>query len=182
MARTSHYKDDFPLRARGYARDGLNNKQIAEQFGVAETTLYKYFLQYPELKDSIAEGRHPVDIEVEDALLKSALGHVQVLKKEEVYQGKVIKYKVEVYIQPYFKAQEFWLCNRKESKYRRTDRQASGSSAGEGATLVEMVKAVAKMTKDALIAAESRDKPGDNGKAGNGERQGNGEHLKKITG
>lgn len=74
MAKLKYIKEDFPLRAQAYAREGLNDKQIAAKLGIALCTYYQYQLAYPEFSEAIKKGKSPVDIKVENALLKRALG------------------------------------------------------------------------------------------------------------
>lgn len=94
MAKLKYIKEDFPLLAQSYAREGLNDKQIAAKLGIALCTYYQYQLTYPEFSEAIKKGKSPIDIKVENALLKRALGfeyeeiHTEYRKLEKKKGGK----------------------------------------------------------------------------------------------
>lgn len=57
-----------------WARDGLSNKQIATNLGISKSVLYLYQKAHSDFLDSIKRGREPFLAEVENALVKRALG------------------------------------------------------------------------------------------------------------
>jgi transposase len=63
------------LKIEGWARDGLTNKQIAQNVGVAYSTLRDWVKKFPALSESLKKGKEVVDRQVENALLKRALGY-----------------------------------------------------------------------------------------------------------
>lgn len=67
--------DDGLLKLEAWARDGLTDEQIAHNMGIASGTLYEYKKKYPEISESLKRGKEVVDIAVENALLKRALGY-----------------------------------------------------------------------------------------------------------
>ena len=123
--------DDGLLMIQGWARDGLTEKQIAKNIGVNERTFAAWKERFPAIKSALKKGKAPVDIEVENALLKSALGYTIKIRKpvklkEEKQKpgvGKVVTERIEyieeeVHVPGNTVAQIFWLKNRK-SKYWR---------------------------------------------------------------
>ena len=58
----------------GWARDGLTDKQIAHNIGIAEQTLNVWKKQFSSFSESLKKGKEVVDRQVENALLKKALG------------------------------------------------------------------------------------------------------------
>lgn len=58
----------------GWARDGLTDKQIAQNMGVSRSTLNEWKKKYPDILDTLKRGKAVIDYEVENALLKRALG------------------------------------------------------------------------------------------------------------
>ncbi len=124
--RKSKYTEDFPLLVQGFAREGLNDKEIALKLGINVATLYEYQKEYPEFSKAIKEGKAPVDIQVENAMLKRCLGfqteEVSVeydpVKKEgdEAIVTKVIKKTKEII--PHFGSAAFWLTNRKPETWQ----------------------------------------------------------------
>lgn len=77
----------------GWARNGLTDEQIANNIGISRSTLFEWRKNNQDISNALKKGKEVVDIEVENALLKSAL------------EGNVT-------------AQIFWLKNRKKEQWR----------------------------------------------------------------
>ncbi len=117
-------------RIESWARDGLRNEDIAGKMGISASTFYEYVKKYSEISDAIKRGKAPVDFEVENAMLKSALGHKETVRKPirlrttrrkdgmEITEEHVEYFDEEVYIPPQVSAQIFWLKNRKPDIWR----------------------------------------------------------------
>ena len=58
----------------GWARDGLTDAQIAHNIGIRRPTLYDWKKSHPDISDALKKGKEVVDREVENALLKRAVG------------------------------------------------------------------------------------------------------------
>lgn len=116
----------------GWARNGLTNDQIAKNIGVNPKTIYDWMNKEPEIKQALKKGKEVVDLEVENALYKKAIGYnVEIQKafklKDIVYNenGKKIseteriEYATEeVHVPADTTAQIFWLKNRKKHDWR----------------------------------------------------------------
>lgn len=120
------------LRLRGWARDGLTDEQIAENIGINVGTLYDWKNKYPNIAESLKDGKDVADRQVENALFKSALGYTfdevtKELKDDELVVTKVIHKEV----QPNTTAQIFWLKNRKRLEWRdRVENAITGADGG----------------------------------------------------
>lgn len=109
----------------GWARDGLTDEQIANNLNIATSTFYEYKKKYPEFSEVLKKGKEVVDYEVENALLKRALGYEYEEKTYELKYNEQLKKNVEVLtkrvtkqIAPDTTAQIFWLKNRQSGKWR----------------------------------------------------------------
>ncbi|SDI15669.1 hypothetical protein SAMN05192534_12356 [Alteribacillus persepolensis] len=103
------------LLIEGWARDGLTDEQIAHNMGVGYSTLQTWKNKYQDIRDSLKKGKEVVDRQVENALLKSALGyHYQ----EEAVTNKGDVVTITKYEKPNTTAAIFWLKNRKPSDWR----------------------------------------------------------------
>lgn len=103
----------------GWARDGLTDKQIAKNIGVSEQTLNVWKNRFPSFLESLKKGKEVVDREVENALLKRALGYEYTEVKTEEEFGEVTKKTTTVKkVIPDTTAQIFWLKNRRPDKWR----------------------------------------------------------------
>lgn len=103
------------ILVEGWARDGLTDVQIANNLGISKTTFYKFKNEHSELSELLKKGKEDIDYQVENALLKRALGY----KYDEItYEyGKETK-RVTKQVAPDTTAQIFWLKNRKPSKWK----------------------------------------------------------------
>ena len=123
-------KDDKLILLEAWARDGLSNEQIAENMGISESTFYEWKDKYPKFSESLKKNKEIVDIEVENAMHKKALGYDVPIKKafkvkETIYEnGKKIKEteKIEyaeetMHIPADTTAQIYWLKHRQREKW-----------------------------------------------------------------
>ena len=114
---------DNLLRLESYARNGLTDDQIAHNIGITRSTLYEWKKKYKDFSDALKNGKEVVDIMVENALLKRALGYKYEEKKTEKWADqngnpceKVTVVEKEVVADT--TAQIFWLKNRKPGDWK----------------------------------------------------------------
>ncbi|MDR1937986.1 MAG: hypothetical protein LBQ73_05760 [Tannerellaceae bacterium] len=69
---------DVLLIAEGLARDGLDNKHVAQYFDYSEAEFSRKVNSIPQLKQALKRGRKPLEIIVENALYRRAAGLVKV--------------------------------------------------------------------------------------------------------
>lgn len=104
---------------QGWARDGLTDEQIAHNAGITPTTLYDWKNRFPQISEALKKGKEVVDIEVENALLKRALGYEYTERRIEVSDkdGKKVVQTVK-HVPADTTAQIFWLKNRRPQNWR----------------------------------------------------------------
>ncbi|MCI8915639.1 MAG: transposase [Oscillospiraceae bacterium] len=103
----------------GWAREGLTDEQLAEKIGIAASTLYDWKNKYSEFSEALKKGKEIVDIQVENALLKRALGYdFQEERVERSDKDGVKVIQTLKHIPPDTTAQIFWLKNRRPDKWR----------------------------------------------------------------
>lgn len=118
------------LQLESWARDGLTNEQIASNMGITRKTLAEWKTKYSDICDALKRGKAVVDIQVENALLKRALGY----SYDEVTRERVLDYDpstgqvvgshmeitktVKKEVQGDTTAQIFWLKNRRPEQWR----------------------------------------------------------------
>lgn len=103
----------------GWARDGLTDEQLAGKMGINPATLYDWKNKYPKISESLKKGKEVVDIQVENALLKRALGYdyqEQRIEKSDKDGTKIIQ--TIRHVPADTTAQIFWLKNRRPDKWR----------------------------------------------------------------
>jgi hypothetical protein len=119
--------------ARGLARLlPCTVNQLAEFFGVSQSTIYNWQSQYPEFLEAIKEGRTSSDVNVVERLFENATGYSyttqKAIKVKEVFYsetGRKIReaervqvVDVEEFVPPQTVAQIFWLKNRVPEHFR----------------------------------------------------------------
>ena len=127
MARISIYEQwekdgelkDKLILIQGMARDGLTQQQIANNLGISIDTLIENKKKYSEFNNALKKGKEVIDFEVENALLKRALGYTITIKEEKLDRdGCVHTLEKDVHIPPDTTAQIFWLKNRKPNNWK----------------------------------------------------------------
>lgn len=120
------------LRLQGWARDGLTDEQIATNMGISVASLYNWKRDHLEIFEALKEGKEVVDRQVENALLKSALGYTYDEVTEERRDDELVVTKVvHKEVQPNTTAQIFWLKNRKRAEWRdRVENAITGADGG----------------------------------------------------
>ncbi len=113
---------------KGWARDGLSNKQIAHNIGIHKATLYEWANKYSDFADALKKSKEVADYEVENALHKEATGYFY--KEQNVSNtGEVVE--VRKYARPSVSAQKYWLNNRQRNKWNSMNKhEISGPDSG----------------------------------------------------
>ena len=110
---------DGLLLLEAWARDGLIDEDIAHNVGISPATLYEWKKRFPEISEALKRGKEVVDIQVENALFKRAIGYEYEVVKTILSEkdGKRVEV-VKKQMPPDTTAQIFWLKNRKPSTWR----------------------------------------------------------------
>lgn len=116
---------DKLILLQGWAREGLTDEQIASNVGIATSTLYEWKKKYKDISEALKKGKEVVDIEVENALLKRALGYeYEETTTEIVWNPKTERYEEKAHktVKRHMAADTtaliFWLKNRKPEVWR----------------------------------------------------------------
>lgn len=103
----------------GWARRGLVDKQIAHNMGISEQTLNVWKKAHPSIYESLKKGKEVIDIEVENALLKRAMGYSYDEVSEKYENNILTERKITTkHIVADTTAQIFWLKNRQPELWR----------------------------------------------------------------
>lgn len=129
---------DGLLKLEAWARDGLTDEQISGNAGINPATLYDWKKKHPKISEALKKGKEVVDVQVENALLKRALGYsYREIKTEEVPEGEKVTITTKEVV-PDTTAQIFWLKNRRPDKWR-DKRDVEHSGQIEGVTIINDV-------------------------------------------
>ena len=126
------------LKIEGWARDGLIDEQIAQNIGIRAATLYEWKKRFPEISEALKKGKEVVDRQVENALLKRALGYEYDEVKEKFEGGILTERTVtKKEVAADTTAQIFWLKNRKPDTWRD---KPEGTQKGDTSLFESIVK------------------------------------------
>lgn len=122
--------DDGLLLLESWARDGYTMVDISNKIGIDNDTFLRWKDRYPEIRKAVAKGKELVDYQVENALLKSALGYKtkEVKVTTTMRYGKVVETIKEVTdkeITPNVSAIQMWLYNRQKDKWKNMNSNKS---------------------------------------------------------
>lgn len=104
------------LLIEAWARDGLTDADICKNLDVGKDAFIDYKKQYPELSDALKRGKEEIDIMVENAMLKAALGYDYTEEELNKITGEPIELRKVAH--PNTTALIFWLKNRKPKQWR----------------------------------------------------------------
>jgi hypothetical protein len=137
VGRPSRYNAEYhPKIARLLAQLGKVDKEISKEIGISEVTLNAWKKEHPEFLKSLKKGKEEIDQQVENTLLRRALGYSFTETKQ--YRkplfasngdpvigpdGKQVKASIreevtEKSLVPDVTAQIFWLKNRRPGRWR----------------------------------------------------------------
>ena len=107
---------------RDWCMEGKTNEDMSELLGISPDTWYRYLKDYNELNIIVTAGKAVIDNQVENAVLKSALGfeyeEIKTIIEEDRNGKKRTRIgKVKRYMPPNTTAQTFWLRNRKKDQW-----------------------------------------------------------------
>ena len=101
--------------------------------------------QYPSFSESLKRGKDVVDAQVENALLKRALGYEYEEVSEKYENGILVEKKVtKKHVIPDTTAQIFWMKNRQSLKWRD---KPSVDAGAEFSKVDELIAAIDRMAK-----------------------------------
>lgn len=141
---TKYNKEFHPLLVKAFAKNGMTDVEIAKELGIDEKTITNWKKKYKEFFLSLKEGKESKDDQVENSLLRRALGcTVKETRKGTSDKKGEYKEEIEREIAPETIACIFWLKNRRPGRWR--DRQELSIPE-----LSEYQESISKMTIDEL--------------------------------
>lgn len=139
-------ENDKLILLEGWAKSGLTDEQIAKNMGIAPSTLYEWKKKSKEFSESLKKGKEVIDFEVENALLKRALGYEY---EEETYENGILTKKVKKQVPPDTTAQIFWLKNRKPNNWKdRVETDEDKEAVANASQVIAKIRKVAQEYTD----------------------------------
>jgi len=152
MGRPTKYKPEYNKKAYSYALLGMKDTQIADKFGVSESTLNDWKIKFPEFYQSLTQGKDEADSRVAAALYERALGYSHKAVKIFNNDGHITKVDYTEHYPPDTTAGIFWLKNRQKQNWR--DKQELEHSGPDGGPIQHEID-LSKLTDEELALLKS---------------------------
>lgn len=140
--RPSSFKPEYAAQSEKMAKLGATDAEMADIFGVAESTFHLWKQAHPEFSEALKRGKLFADAHVAESLYRRATGYehdaVKIAVDAKTGEHAIIPY-VERY-PPDTTAAIFWLKNRRRGEWRdKQDHEHAGPNGGpiESVTRVE---------------------------------------------
>lgn len=125
--RPSLYKPEYAEMARKIALLGATDAELAEVFGVGETTLNEWKNIHVEFSEALKKGKMIADSDVADRLYRRAMGFEHPDVDLRVVNGVIVETPITKMYPPDTAAAIFWLKNRQKDKWRdKVDHEHAG--------------------------------------------------------
>jgi hypothetical protein len=118
MGRPTSYKPEYAEQARKLCLLGSTDKELADFFEVAESTIHLWKKDQPDFSESIKAGKQQADAEVASKLFHRAVGYEHEDVHINCYEGQIIETPVTKHYPPETRAAIYWLNNRQKGKWR----------------------------------------------------------------
>lgn len=128
--RPTKYKPEFVQVVESLAKFGATMTDVAEAFGVAESTVYLWANEHPKFSEALRSGRAIRDEMVVNSLYHRAIGYTHKDVDIRVVQGELVETPIVKHYPPDTGAAEFILTNRRAPEWKRVQQIDSTSSDG----------------------------------------------------
>lgn len=117
--RKSSFKPEYVTQAAKLCQLGATDRELADFFGVAESTVSVWKIQFPEFSEALKLGKQFTDARVEQSLYRRAVGYS--FDSEKIFCSKtegIVRTPCVEHVAPDVTACIFWLKNRKPAEWR----------------------------------------------------------------
>lgn len=116
--RPSGFKPEYVAQAKKLCEHGLTDEEIAEFFGIAARSLYRWKERYPAFCAALKVGKEKADARVVRSLYHRAVGYTYDAVKITQFQGTAVITPFKEHVPPDVTAAIFWLKNRDPESWR----------------------------------------------------------------
>ena len=127
--RPTAYLDVYNAQVTKLGLLGYTDQEMADFFGVSETTLNNWKIKHPSFLESLKDGKEHADMEVTASLFHRAKGYSHIETKVFNNQGEIITHDVEKIYPPDPISIKYWLNNRQPKRWREKVEDAGVSDS-----------------------------------------------------
>jgi len=122
----SKFRPEYVEVAREMCWAGAIVPELAQEFGVVPSTIWRWATTYPEFRSAIEVGKSAADDRVERSLFERATGYVYPAAKTFANGGRPVTVYAPEHVPADVTAARLWLTNRRPTRWRdRTEVDAS---------------------------------------------------------
>jgi len=126
------YREQYNEQARKLCLMGYTDKDLADFFEVAESTINNWKIEHPSFLESLKAGKEVADAEVTASLYERATGYSHTETKVFNNQGEIVTHDVKRIYPPDPISIKYWLNNRQPERWReKVETQAADDSLAE---------------------------------------------------
>lgn len=131
MGRPPKFKPEYVEIARAMCENGATDYEIAEEFGVKTSTIWRWTAKYPDFCSAL-QTKSGYDNRVERKLAERAMGYTYHTEKVFQFQGQPVKVQTVEHVPPDPGAAKLWLSNRRPKEWREPTQRHELTGAGGG--------------------------------------------------
>lgn len=148
--RPALYHKSYAIQAAKLCALGATDKEMADFFEVALSTLSLWKVEYPAFSEALKDAKAVADNRVERSLYQKAVGYT--FESEKIFQndGEVIRAATVEHIPPDTTACIFWLKNRRPQLWRDVWRHEHEFKDELGKRLSDALKRVGEETTETI--------------------------------
>ena len=151
--RPTDYKPEYAEQGYKLCLMGATDAELADFFGVVESTINLWKQQHPEFSESTGRGKTLADAEISEALYHRAKGYSHPDVHISNYQGMITETPLIKHYPPDTAAASLWLRNRQSGKWR--DKVDVDHGAQPGSSLDDLFKQIASSATNRVIPAKA---------------------------
>lgn len=136
MGRPTKYKPEYARIAAALCRRGATDFELAEEFEVTTSTIWRWQCQHEEFHSAVREGKSAFDDRIERALAQRAAGYAYHTEKVFQFQGQIVRARTVEHVPADVGAAKLWLTNRRPSDWQEVQKVEHGA-AGDFARMTD---------------------------------------------
>lgn len=161
MGRPTKYRKEYALVAAALCRRGATDYELAEEFGVATTTIWRWQCQHEDFCNAVQTGKGAFDRRIERALAQRAAGYTYHTEKVFQFQGQIIRARVVEHVPADVSAAKLWLTNRDPANWREATQRIEHGQPGDfdqmsDEELMEYVATEREMLQESQLVAKGK--------------------------
>ena len=123
FGRPTKYRPEFAAVALALCKRGATDFELAQEFGVATSTIWRWQVSREDFCSALREGKDAFDDRVERALAQRAIGYTFHTKKIMQHQGAPVIVEYAEHVPPDVGAAKLWLLNRRPDRWKDKQEQ-----------------------------------------------------------